>query len=127
MNWDDTTDDTAPDRLVGSVADRKDQAVEAALKSFKPTFQTSEGTLLGTEAEATALAADTTGRDTVPGYAITSWEQGYGDMEFVLDLDTIRASARLGAAHLLIVRAGASTVAEITVAGRPSNGWDSAA
>ena len=28
--------------------------------------------------------------NTVDGYAITSWEQGYGDMEFVLDLDTIR-------------------------------------
>ena len=27
---------------------------------------------------------------TVSGYAITSWERGYGDMEFVLDLDTIR-------------------------------------
>ena len=23
--------------------------------------------------------------NTVDGYAITSWEQGYGDMEFVLD------------------------------------------
>jgi len=28
--------------------------------------------------------------NTVPGYAMTSWEQGYGDMEFVLDYDTIR-------------------------------------
>ena len=28
--------------------------------------------------------------NTVEGYAMTSWEQGYGDMEFVLDLDTIR-------------------------------------
>lgn len=28
--------------------------------------------------------------NTVDGYAITSWERGYGDMEFVLDLDTIR-------------------------------------
>jgi glutamine synthetase len=28
--------------------------------------------------------------NTVPGYAITSWERGYGDMELVLDLDTIR-------------------------------------
>lgn len=32
MNWDDTTEDTAPERLVGSVADREDQAVEAALR-----------------------------------------------------------------------------------------------
>jgi glutamine synthetase len=28
--------------------------------------------------------------NTVEGYAITSWEQGYGDMQFVLDLETIR-------------------------------------
>lgn len=28
--------------------------------------------------------------DTVPGYAISSWERGYGDMVFKLDLDTIR-------------------------------------
>ena len=28
--------------------------------------------------------------NTVAGYAITSWEQGYGDMEFALDLDTLR-------------------------------------
>jgi glutamine synthetase len=28
--------------------------------------------------------------NTVEGYAISSWEQGYGDMEFVPDFDTIR-------------------------------------
>jgi glutamine synthetase len=28
--------------------------------------------------------------NTVSGYAITSWERGYGDMDFVLDLETIR-------------------------------------
>ena len=28
--------------------------------------------------------------DTVPGYEITSWERGYGDMFFDLDLDTLR-------------------------------------
>lgn len=28
--------------------------------------------------------------NTVDGYAITSWDRGYGDMEFVLDLETIR-------------------------------------
>lgn len=28
--------------------------------------------------------------NTVAGYAITSWERGYGDMEFVLDMDTLR-------------------------------------
>jgi glutamine synthetase len=33
--------------------------------------------------------------NTVGGYAITSWERGYGDMEFVLDLDTIRLLTHL--------------------------------
>ena len=28
--------------------------------------------------------------NTVEGYAMTSWDKGYGDMEFVLDFDTIR-------------------------------------
>ncbi|CAN5617711.1 gamma-glutamylethanolamide synthetase GlnA4 [soil metagenome] len=35
------------------------------------------------------LAVDTE-MNTVEGYALTSWESGYGDMEFDLDLDTIR-------------------------------------
>lgn len=35
------------------------------------------------------LAVDTE-MNTVDGYALTSWEAGYGDMEFNLDLDTIR-------------------------------------
>ncbi|HYP46061.1 MAG TPA: glutamine synthetase family protein [Propionibacteriaceae bacterium] len=28
--------------------------------------------------------------NTVPGYAMSSWDQGYGDLQFALDLDTIR-------------------------------------
>lgn len=35
------------------------------------------------------LAVDTD-MNTVEGYAISSWESGYGDMEFELDLDTFR-------------------------------------
>jgi len=35
--------------------------------------------------------------NTVDGYAITSWEQGYGDMEFVLDPETIRVLPHLPA------------------------------
>ncbi len=35
--------------------------------------------------------------NTVAGYAITSWDRGYGDMEFVLDLDTIRLLTHLPA------------------------------
>jgi glutamine synthetase len=39
--------------------------------------------------------------NTVPGYAITSWERGYGDMEFVLDLDTIRVLPHLTASAMV--------------------------
>jgi len=39
--------------------------------------------------------------NTVGGYAITSWERGYGDMEFVLDLDTIRLLTHLPATALV--------------------------
>ncbi|HET6743234.1 MAG TPA: F0F1 ATP synthase subunit alpha [Kribbella sp.] len=42
-------------RESGLFGDDEAQAVTEALKSFKPTFQTSEGTLLGTEAEAEAM------------------------------------------------------------------------
>src|SRR3954453_15885593 len=43
----------------------------------------------GTEGCNYLLAVDVD-MNTVDGYAISSWEQGYGDMEFVLDLTTIR-------------------------------------
>ncbi len=43
----------------------------------------------GTEGCNYLLAVDVD-MNTVDGYAISSWEQGYGDMEFVLDLQTIR-------------------------------------
>ena len=39
--------------------------------------------------------------NTVDGYAITSWERGYGDMEFVLDLDTIRLLPHLPATAMV--------------------------
>jgi glutamine synthetase len=43
----------------------------------------------GTEGCNYLLAVDVD-MNTVGGYAISSWQQGYGDMEFVLDLETIR-------------------------------------
>ncbi|HET6985832.1 MAG TPA: F0F1 ATP synthase subunit alpha [Kribbella sp.] len=43
-------------RESGLFGDDEAQAVTEALDAFKPTFQTSEGTLLGTEAEAEAMA-----------------------------------------------------------------------
>jgi glutamine synthetase len=44
----------------------------------------------GTEGCNYLLAVDVD-MNTVSGYAISSWASGYGDMEFVLDLDTLRA------------------------------------
>ncbi|MGI8434079.1 MAG: glutamine synthetase, partial [Nocardioidaceae bacterium] len=43
----------------------------------------------GTEGCNYLLAVDVD-MNTVDGYAISSWEGGYGDMEFALDLDTLR-------------------------------------
>lgn len=43
----------------------------------------------GTEGCNYLLATDVE-MDTAEGYAMTSWEKGYGDMEFVLDEDSIR-------------------------------------
>lgn len=39
--------------------------------------------------------------NTVDGYAITSWERGYGDMEFVLDMDTVRILTHLPATVMI--------------------------
>ncbi len=39
--------------------------------------------------------------NTVDGYAMTSWEKGYGDMEFALDLDTIRLLPHLPATVMI--------------------------
>src|SRR4051812_29552210 len=39
--------------------------------------------------------------NTVEGYAMTSWDKGYGDMEFVLDFDTIRLLPHLPSTAML--------------------------
>jgi glutamine synthetase len=39
--------------------------------------------------------------NTVDGYAMTSWEKGYGDMEFVLDFNTIRLLPYLPATAMI--------------------------
>ncbi len=39
--------------------------------------------------------------NTVEGYAMTSWDKGYGDMEFALDYDTIRVLPHLPATALI--------------------------
>ncbi len=54
----------------------------------------------GTEGCNYLLAVDVD-MNTVGGYAISSWERGYGDMEFVLDDDTIRLLPHLPATALV--------------------------
>ena len=54
----------------------------------------------GTEGCNYLLAVDID-MNTVDGYALTSWEQGYGDLEFALDLDTIRLLPHLPGTALI--------------------------
>ena len=54
----------------------------------------------GTEGCNYLLAVDVE-MNTVDGYAISSWEQGYGDMEFVLDERTIRVLTHLPATAMV--------------------------
>ncbi|MGD9958782.1 glutamine synthetase family protein [Nocardioides sp.] len=54
----------------------------------------------GTEGCNYLLAVDVD-MNTVDGYAISSWERGYGDMEFVLDEATIRLLTHLPATALI--------------------------
>src|SRR3954464_4991166 len=54
----------------------------------------------GTEGCNYLLAVDID-MNTVDGYAISSWERGYGDMEFVPDWDTIRLLPHLPATALV--------------------------
>lgn len=54
----------------------------------------------GTEGCNYLLAVDVD-MNTVPGYAISSWESGYGDMVFALDLETIRVLPHLPATAMI--------------------------
>src|SRR6188508_1086565 len=54
----------------------------------------------GTEGCNYLLAVDVD-MNTVGGYAISSWERGYGDMEFVLDERTIRVLTHLPATAMV--------------------------
>ncbi|MCB9442586.1 MAG: glutamine synthetase, partial [Mycolicibacterium sp.] len=54
----------------------------------------------GTEGCNYLLAVDVD-MNTVDGYAMTSWESGYGDMEFVLDERTIRLLTHLPATAMV--------------------------
>src|SRR3954463_2217246 len=54
----------------------------------------------GTEGCNYLLAVDVE-MNTVDGYAISSWDKGYGDMEFVLDERTIRLLSHLPATAMI--------------------------
>jgi glutamine synthetase len=54
----------------------------------------------GTEGCNYLLAVDVD-MNTVDGYAISSWDKGYGDMEFVMDEDTIRVLTHLPATAMV--------------------------
>jgi glutamine synthetase len=54
----------------------------------------------GTEGCNYLLAVDVD-MNTVAGYSISSWERGYGDMDFVLDPDTIRLLTHLPATAMI--------------------------
>ena len=54
----------------------------------------------GTEGCNYLLAVDVE-MNTVPGYAISSWEHGYGDMVFALDTDTIRMLPHLNSTAMV--------------------------
>jgi glutamine synthetase len=54
----------------------------------------------GTEGCNYLLAVDVD-MNTVDGYSISSWDKGYGDMEFVLDHDTIRVLSHLPATAMV--------------------------
>ena len=88
-----------------STHDLKRQIAEAAVDTVIVAFTDMQGRLQGKRLHAAyfvdhVLEAGTEGcnyllavdvdMNTVDGYALTSWEHGYGDLEFALDLDTIR-------------------------------------
>jgi glutamine synthetase len=64
-------------------------------KRFHARFFLDEVAAHGTEACAYLLAVDTD-MNTVDGYALTSWETGYGDFALVPDLATLRIAVAWG-------------------------------
>ncbi len=52
-------------RETGKFENETQQTLETAIEKFKQSFQTSAGTLLGTEAEAEALSEEKVGQETI--------------------------------------------------------------
>ena len=72
----------------------------------------------GTEGCNYLLAVDVD-MNTVDGYTISSWERGYGDMEFVLDLDTLHPVPWLPGTAMVICDLGWLDEAHTPVAESP--------
>ena len=86
------------DALTGLIADGEIDTVVVAFtdmqgrlqgKRLHAAFFADEVLAHGTEGCNYLLSVDVD-MNTVPGYAMSSWDTGYGDMMFELDLDTIR-------------------------------------
>jgi len=86
------------DALTGLIADGEIDTVVVAFtdmqgrlqgKRLHAAFFVDEVLAHGTEGCNYLLSVDVD-MNTVPGYAMSSWDTGYGDMMFALDLDTIR-------------------------------------
>src|ERR687890_2388511 len=103
------------DRLL-SVEELKARVGHGTVDTVVVAFTDMQGRLQGKRLHAAyfldvALEAGTEGcnyllgvdvdMNTVAGYAITSWDQGYGDMEFALDLDTLRLLTHLPATAMV--------------------------
>src|ERR687890_923848 len=103
------------DRLL-TVEDLKARVSHGTIDTVVVAFTDMQGRLQGKRLHAAyfldvALEAGTEGcnyllgvdvdMNTVAGYAITSWDQGYGDMEFALDLDTLRLLTHLPATAMV--------------------------
>jgi glutamine synthetase len=99
-----------------SVHDLKRRIAEASIDTVVVAFTDMQGRLQGKRLHAAyfvdhvlehgtegcnyLLAVDVD-MNTVDGYALTSWKQGYGDLEFALDLETIRLLPHLPATALI--------------------------
>ena len=98
-------DDRAPESAPLSVERLRDLVDVGSIDTVLVACTDMQGRLQGKRLYAPFFLADTLQRgtegcnylfavdvdmDTVGGYAISSWERGYGDMEFVLDLSTLR-------------------------------------
>jgi glutamine synthetase len=70
-------------------------------KRFHARFFLDEVAAHGTEACAYLLAVDTD-MSTVDGYALTSWEDGYGDIALIPDLSTLRVTGWQPATALVL-------------------------